>query len=220
MLEHTKPAGPGGPITVPATSDEFTTSRLGLQWQWQANPADGWHSLSDRPGHLRLFSQPEPQPANLYQAPYLLLQKFPAPAFCVTARLDFQPRATGECAGLLVFGYDYAWIGLRATETGAQLVFALRREATKGEPQIVHALAELPAGPVWLRTVVQPGGACRFAFSTDGERFTDSGHEFTATCGHWVGAKVGLFASAPATAARRGHADFDWFRVEPALGNS
>ena len=70
-------------------------------------------------------------------------------------------------------------------------------------------------GPVWVSVLVQRGGVCRFAFSTDGATFTDTGHEFTATPGHWVGAKVGLFASAPAGSALRGQADFNWFQVSP-----
>lgn len=215
VLVHRKPALPAAAPVVPETSDEFSSPQLGLQWQWQANPAARWHSLGERPGYLRLHGQPEPWTANLYQAPHLLLQKFPALAFHVITRLEFQPRAPGETAGLLVFGYDYAWIGLRATDRGAAVVFAHRSEAAKDGPQSEHLLIDGLTGPVWLCVVVRAGAHCRFAFSTDGVSFTDSGHVFTATEGHWVGAKVGLFASAPAGAASRGHADFNWFRVRP-----
>lgn len=211
---HRKPTAPSSPVAVPTTSDEFTTPILGLQWQWQANPSADACSLTERPDFLRLRCQPEPRPGNLYLATHLLLQKFPAPSFSVTTRLEFQPRAPGECAGLMVFGYNYGWIGLRAGERDAAVVLALRPDATGGEPQQEHVFIGHPAGPVWLRILVRSGGGCRFAFSTDGERFIDTGREFTATCGHWVGAKIGLFASAPATGPQRGHADFDWFRVE------
>lgn len=215
VLVHRKPGVPSQPAAVPDTSDEFERSALGLQWQWQANPAAGWYSLMDRPGFLRLPSQPEPQPGNLYHAPALLLQKFPAPEFSITTRLEFSPQAPGECAGLMIFGFDYAWIGLRAGEKGPQVILATRREASKGAPQEEHLLIEAPAGPLWLRVVIRAGGECRFGFSTDGERFVDAGREFTATVGRWVGAKAGLFASAPASAPHRGHADFDWFRIQP-----
>jgi beta-xylosidase len=216
VLVHRKPALPAGRLATPNASDEFATSQLGLQWQWQANPAAGWHSLAERPGWLRLHSQPKPQPANLYHAPHLLLQKFPAPAFRVTTRLEPWSVAPGECAGLLVFGYDYAWIGVRAGERGHRVVFAHRPDAAQGGPQQEQVLLEPFTGPIHLQVVVGAGGECRFAFSSDGEHFTDAGRTFTATCGHWVGAKVGLFASVPAPATRRGHADFEWFRVQPA----
>ncbi len=217
VLSHRKPVAAASSAGEPATGDEFDGPALGLQWQWQANPAANWHSLTARPGWLRLSCQPEPQQANLYQSPALLTQKFPAPAFRVTTRLEFSPQTAGEAAGLLVFGYAYSWIGLRARENGIALVWASRTEAAKGAPQEEHLLIERLTGPVWLSMLVHAGARCRFAFSTDGEAFTDSGREFTATVGHWVGAKVGLFASAPASGRAAGHADFDWFRVQPLV---
>jgi beta-xylosidase len=218
VLVHRKPELIDGPASVPATSDEFNSATLGLQWQWQANPAAGWHSLTERPDHLRLHSQPEPRPANLYRAPHLLLQKFPAPEFTVTTRLEFQSQAAGESSGLLVFGYDYAWIGLRAGEHGVAVVFATRKEAATDGPQNVKLVRDGVTGPVWLRVTVRAGGKCRFAFSVNETDFVDAGDEFTATCGHWVGAKVGLFASGIVSATARGYADFDWLRVQ-TVGN-
>lgn len=217
VIEHAKPALPATAPAVPVTSDEFDAASLGLQWQWQANPAAHWHSLTARPGWLRLQAQPEPQPGNLYQSPALLLQKFPAPTFRLTTRLEFSPRNPGESAGLIVFGYAYGWIGLRARDNGPALVWCARSEAAKGAPQEEHLLIERLTGPVWLSVLVHGGARCRFAFSTDGETFTDTNREFTATVGHWVGAKVGLFAAAPSATQAGGHADFDWFRVQPLL---
>jgi beta-xylosidase len=217
VLVHRKPGASDGPAIVPATSDDFATPKLGLQWQWQANPSARWYSLTAQPGKLRLHSQPEPRPGNLYQAPYLLLQKFPAPSFTVTTRLALHPAAAGESAGLLVFGYDYGWIGLRAGAGTAAVVFASRPEAANDGSQEVRVLRAEVTGPVWLRVTVRAGGQCRFSFSADGEKFQDAGVEFTARCGHWVGAKVGLFATGLAGAAQTGYADVDWFQVQPPV---
>lgn len=211
VLAHRKPALPVQPAAVPPTSDEFDSSALGLQWQWQANPSAGWLSLTAKPGALRLFAQPAPKPGNLYDAPFLLLQKFPAPEFTVTTKLEFAPRADGDSAGLIVFGYDYAWIGLKQTQGTSALVFAVRQEAEKGGPQAETVTVAKVHGPVWLRVTVREGGQCRFSYSQDGVKFTLADErDFTATAGRWVGAKVGLFASGAAGA----NADFDWFRVE------
>src|SRR4051812_11173639 len=109
VLTYKKPAEGSG-VKVPATSDDFNSPSLGLQWQWQANPGSNWLSLSAKPGALRLFAQPEPKPGNLYNAANLLMQKFPALEFKATAVLDGNSAAQ---TGLLVFGYDYAWIGVR-----------------------------------------------------------------------------------------------------------
>ena len=41
-------------MSQPATSDDFSSATLGLQWQWNHNPDDTRWSLADRPGYLRL----------------------------------------------------------------------------------------------------------------------------------------------------------------------
>jgi beta-xylosidase len=205
------PAASAREVFVPQTSDEFDEGPLGLQWQWQANPRAGWASHTARPGTLRLASQATA--ANLWLAPHLLLQKWPAPEFQATASLAFAPEAEGETAGLVVFGRDYAWIGPRRTARGLRLSVSTCREASAGTAETEVEGRDLRTRAVQLRVAVARGGRCRFSYSLDGRRFTALGGEFVARPGHWVGAKVGLFTAAPGTAARTGHADFDWFRV-------
>lgn len=215
---HPKPAVGPAPVVLaaPPTSDGFDGATLGLQWQWQANPAADGLSLTARPGHLRLFNQPEPAPGALYDAPFLLLQKFPAPAFSATTQLEFAPSGVGETAGLIVFGYDHAWLGLRAAAAGHELVWRVTRDAPgRAEVREVVAAGPGPVGPVWLRVTVGPEARYRFAYSWDGVAFTPLGDEFPATVGRWVGAKVGLFAAAPPSGGSRGHADFSSFHVGP-----
>ena len=184
----------------------------------EKSPARGWFSLTLKPGALRLRAQPEPKPGNLYEAPWLLLQKFPAPEFTITTKLEFAPKADSDRAGLIVFGYDYAWIGLQRVNGSYALVLAIRPEAARGEPERETTALAKVSGPVWLRVTVRAGGKCRFSYSLAGEKFAPVGDgDFTATVGKWVGAKVGLFAtSGPVLpSAQIGHADFDFFRVTP-----
>ncbi|MGO4610455.1 hypothetical protein AB4142_29430, partial [Variovorax sp. 2RAF20] len=67
---------------------------------------------------LKSISSPE----NLWETGALLTQKLPAERFSATTRLDFAPKAVGERAGLVMFGSDYAWIGLQNTGAGPALV--------------------------------------------------------------------------------------------------
>ncbi len=127
VLTFRKPqVGRSYPVAVPQTSDEFDSPVLGLQWQWQANPRPEWASLSARPGSLRLYGVPEsPQQSGgdwLYNAPNLLLQKFPAPGFTVTTEIAAARLENEDCAGLAVVGYDCAWIGLRALAGGSPVL--------------------------------------------------------------------------------------------------
>jgi beta-xylosidase len=54
VLTYTKPQLPPQPITGPATSDEFNSPKLGLQWQWQTNPQPAWFSRDSRRTRRRL----------------------------------------------------------------------------------------------------------------------------------------------------------------------
>jgi beta-xylosidase/pectate lyase len=223
---HAKPKVPAAArVEVPETSDEFGAGRLGLQWQWQANPRDSWWSLAAAPGALRLFSRPAPVPGNLWVVPNLLLQKLPAETFVATAALRFAPKAEGESAGLLISGPDYAWVGLRRVEGQMRLVVRSLKSAkdAKGdspEEEIVNEPA--PAGVVFLRVTMSPGGRFRFSVGqasglsvtpASGLSFRAVGPEFTARAGDWVVAKVGLFAVGRPGSSALGHADWDFFRV-------
>ncbi|HEX3728363.1 MAG TPA: glycoside hydrolase 43 family protein [Opitutaceae bacterium] len=249
VLTHRKPdVGGVFPVATPQTSDEFDSPVLGLQWQWQANPRPEWASLIARPGYLRLFTTPVSFAGRhlagypeLYDAPNLLLQKFPAPSFTVVTKLEFHREGSGECAGLVVMGYDYSWIGLQAAGTaGVRLVFAHSgRVLLPGmggsaplvlgvkSPRAMSAVAgpAVAAGtPVYLRVVVDTHASCHFSYSLDGSRFIEFGLAYQASVDRWIGAKVGLFAAAAPdgpddqAAAPPGpgaYADFDWFRVTP-----
>jgi len=211
-----KPALPPQPTAVPPASDEFDDDSLGLQWQWQANPNGTWWSLTDLPGTLRLFTQPMPEGAsNLWPVAALLLQKPPAEAFQVTTELSFDPERSGERAGLLVFGTDYAWVGVERTPAGRAVVVKFSLGAPDAGREEAVASLPAPEGPVQLRVEWRSGGQCRFSTSFDGRNFTAVGPVFAARPGRWVGAKVGLFAAAAAGQVARASADFDWLRVAP-----
>ena len=53
--------------------DDFSSEKLGLQWQWQANPNRENYSLTAAPGHLRLYCRRNPDRDNLlWYAPNVL----------------------------------------------------------------------------------------------------------------------------------------------------
>lgn len=201
------------PIAVPQTTDEFDSSKPGLQWQWHGNYKEEWFSLTARPGWLRLFSAPMPgREVNLWPVPNLLLQKLPAPEFTATTKLDFGNLAMGERAGLIVMGLDYSYLAVERTANGTRLIKASCVDADNGSEEIVGGDIARPGESVWLRVKVNAGAVCLFYYSNDGKKFTSLGKSFTAREGKWVGAKVGLFCLAPNGASESGHSDFDWFR--------
>jgi beta-xylosidase len=210
---HVKPSVSVSPVAAPATSDDFDSPRLGLQWQWQANPRAAWYSLTARPGSLRLAAVVAPSTRGYFDAPHLLLQKFPAPTFTATALLDFYGSREGDEAGLIVFGGSYAWIGLRRPQAGVSLIQISHPEAHRSSLPVASAAIAAPSEKIFLRVAVSADSTCRFAFSVNGHLFTDFGSELQATAGKWVGAKIGLFASADSAQVILGYADFDFLRV-------
>src|SRR5215831_9125314 len=73
------------PKATPPDSDEFDQNRLGLQWQWQANPQPNWAFPAGTLGFMRLFAVPPPKGfQNFWDSPNLLLQKFFSSNFTVT----------------------------------------------------------------------------------------------------------------------------------------
>jgi beta-xylosidase len=209
-----KPALPPQQVAVPLSLDELDGESLGVQWQWQANPDPSWWSLTEAPGVLRLFAQPLPDGAeNLWPVPSLLLQKAPAEAFQVTTEMTFDPKRLGERAGLLVFGTDYAWVGVELTPEGRAVVVKRCLGAREGCREEVVASVPAPDGPVQLRVEWRPDGLCRFGVSFDGRDFTMFEPSFVARPGRWVGAKVGVFAATVAGQPAGKPADFAWFRV-------
>ncbi|HEX8313368.1 MAG TPA: glycoside hydrolase 43 family protein [Flavisolibacter sp.] len=204
------------PIVTPVESDEFNGPQLGLQWQWMANPKGTWAFPHPAKGALRLYPQRLPDSAkNLWDAPNVLLQKFPADEFMVTTKLSFTPgqNILNEKAGLTVMGFSYAALALKNKSNGLFIVHTVCKKANTGgkeeEKEIVKA-----TGPVYFRVTVRAGAKCRFSYSLDGNNFTDLGEEFGAEMGRWIGAKVGLFTTKEDGTGNSGFADVDWFRVE------
>jgi len=60
---------------------------------------------------------------------------------------------------------------------------------------------------------VDEGARCQFSFSWDGVGFIPVGPAFQACSSRWVGAKVGLFASAMRPDSPSGKAAFQRFRI-------
>ncbi len=202
-------------VMTPPESDEFNTNFPGYQWQWMANPKSTWAFLYN--GALKLYSDKWPDSArNLWEAPNVLLQKFPADAFMVTTKLTFTPNIhiENEKAGLTIMGFSYANIAVKSKKDGIWLAYTVCKDADQGKPEQEQQLIKLSNPTVYLRVNVSAGAKCRFSYSVDGQHFTEAGDVFQAETGRWIGAKVGLFCTRETIINDSGYADFDWFRVE------
>jgi beta-xylosidase len=215
VLTYTKPdVGKVYPVQTIPESDEFNDHKIGLQWQWQANPTSTWKAMQQT-GSLRLFSWKSPDTVrNLWDVPNLLLQKLPAELFTATTKLKFSPnpKLEKEQAGLVVMGRSYARIFLESRKDGLHLMFGTCTAADKGNVEVIKEMAKIDNREILLRVSVKAGGKCSFSYSNDGIRYTEAGI-FQATEGQWIGAKVGICCTRETQTNDSGYADFDWFRI-------
>ncbi|QNN41605.1 glycoside hydrolase family 43 protein [Pedobacter roseus] len=211
------------PIETPIESDEFGTAKLGLQWQWQANPQPTWLFTDADKGLLKLYTAKIPDEAkNLWDVPNLLMQKFPADEFMATTKLNFKPnpKLDGEKTGFVIMGRSYAQMSIKSKKDGLYLMYGVCQNADKGKAENEKEITKLNptaigSGAVYLRVKVSAGAKCQFSYSEDGINFTNAGDEFQATAGQWIGAKMGLFAIRDTQTNDSGIAEYDWFRVQP-----
>ena len=221
VMVYKKPnVGKTYPVATVADSDEFNSPKLGLQWQWQANPLQYW-AMPTPNGFLRMFSvQKSDSLVSAWNLPNILGQKTVADEFTATTKISFQPKWEGERFGLIVFGADYAAVSIIKKKDGNYISFVSCKEADRGKKETVQDGEKLNSKDIYLRVKVTKGALCEFSYSEDGTSFKTIGEQLKAKPGRWVGAKVGMFFTRENKTNDAGVADVDWFRVNSPLPTS
>ena len=212
-------------VVNPAESDEFSDTRLGLQWQWHANYNETF-GMPTAFGSYRVYTHKVSEKfQNLWEVPNLLLQKTPADKFTATTKIRFTSKDQNQTGGLLMMGLDYSGLVVKRVGNDFQLLQISCKSADKGKPQTEQLIATLKPTAV-DQIDYQPGthidiymrmsvndGKMHFSYSPDGKKYTKCGTEFTMREGKWIGAKLGFVAYEPGQKTNRGWIDADWFRV-------
>jgi beta-xylosidase len=200
VVTHATPTGSGEPAE-PVRSDDFSVPGLAPRWHWQANPSVDW---SDAPGDgtLHLTAQPSPL-GNLRDQGAVLCQQLPGQPSVWETVVALTGDAAGTRAGIVVLGREYAWLGLERTPTGVDVV---HRRWTAEEGEVTLAREAAPATTVVVRLAVDAAGVVTWSWGADlttgqGAELTAVPGTWRAVVGQWIGAEVGLFASAPTGAA-------------------
>jgi len=215
VVTYKKPnVGKTYPIQTPQESDEFNSGKLGLQWQWQANPQATWSFLTPD-GALRMYAQPVEKGQSLWNTPNVLLQKFPNDAFTATTKIRFTPteKFTGEKAGLTTMAMSYGSIAVKHKTDGNYIVFTTCDKADRDGKEVEKELVKLNQKDVYFRMQFKADTTYAFSYSLDGKSFIDAG-SLKAVPGKWIGIKMGLFITSDVKINDAGYIDVEWFRVE------
>lgn len=222
LLKYRKPKSASTVIVNPQESDEFNSTTLGRQWQWQAN-YDQSFGMPMNNGCFRLFTYPTDK--TLWHDPAMLLQKTPADRFTVTSKMRLSANADQQQGGIIMMGLDYSALVLKRVGDEFQLVQITCKNADKGKPETATVLGTFKPTAIdkiqyrpnnhedaYLRMTVNDTKV-QFSYSRDGKKFNNVGSIFTMREGKWIGAKIGLVAFEPQASKQFGWLDVDWFRV-------
>jgi len=172
-------------------NDNFDTNFLADLWQWHANPQSDWYDL--KAGQLILNAQTTT--SNLWQFPALISQMLVGPTSNSEVTIDVASSHGDITSGLVLFGDDYAWLGLRKTVNGFALVYSEcigAKNAGAEEQRVIFD--QLPNRLLTLKVSVDAKGSAQFAYHFEGGEWQWLPMSFVAKPGRWVGARIGLFA--------------------------
>lgn len=201
-----------------ATSDDFSSTELGLQWQFNHNPNAKAYSLIERPGWLRLHAlKTYSKEATLLMARNTLTQRLFGPNSQATVKIDASHLKQGDEAGLAILNIPYGTLTVSRKGKG----FIIRQ--TIGDENKVETTGEFSitakeASNIWLRVRTKAISALAdFSYSLDGINFTSLGDTFHMVYSgtYFVGNRFALFCYN--TRQNGGYIDIDSFdtTIEP-----
>lgn len=167
----------------PATSDDFSGTELGLQWQFNHNPVEGSWSLTQKPGRLTMHAL---KADSFRKAHGTISQKLMGYTGTITVRMDLGHMADGQRCGLGVFCNEDRLIGLECIEGNRRLFFEGGEDITPAIP--------FSGKRVWLRLDYDvPAGNFQLSWSTNGKDYTPMGTVFHPRFADWKGSRPALF---------------------------
>lgn len=148
-----KPNLPSSGDFQPLESDEFNSTELGLQWQFEGPYSHYWYFCDANKSKLRLYGIEQPEGfKNLSDMQNTLLQKFPTENFTATTKVKFIPNPSykqkGETAGVIIKGQDYAAVKFVTTADGCVMQYVTCVDAMKGKGEKVIAEIPMPLTPM------------------------------------------------------------------------
>nr|WP_201468795.1 glycoside hydrolase 43 family protein [Microbacterium hydrocarbonoxydans] len=186
VLRHPTPFGTSQGSRTLARSDDFAEGRPSSHWQWEA----GVDPRAVVPGGPGLGLRSSPDGGNVRTLARVLSQNLSGQPCTAHVEVSLQTAGLHERAGMAVLGLDYAWAGIRQTDSGPEAVVAMRGR----DDQVERVVATFPLHDDRVRVGVTVDADARVRFTLGA---TSIDPQFTAVEGHWVGASLSLFAAAP-----------------------
>lgn len=189
--------------------DDFDEANLALHWNFLRTPREDFYSLMERPGYLRLCLRPQQltEPGN----PSFVGRRQQNINFAAETELEFTPRSTHECAGLVLIQNNDFHFRFVLTRENTPVIKLIKR--SHGQEEVL-AWQPISASSPILKVMTHEQNY-NFYFLADGLWHTlaenvDGRILSTPVAGGFVGAYIAMYASSNGQPSTN-HADFNWF---------
>ncbi len=212
-----------------ACSDEFSTNKLPLEWQWNHNPDNTKWSLTEREGWLRLKTGTIA--SDLLTARNSLTQRTEGPACTSSVKMDVSNMKQGDYAGIAAFQEVYGQVGVYVDGSGNKKIFMAENGNANGtgigaKAGVTKIIAEVPlmSDTVYFKidylfatfdqnamTSSNDIDKANFFYSYDGQNWTKIGSELSMKykLTLFTGYRTAIFNYATKNAG--GYVDVDWY---------
>lgn len=192
-------------------SDDFTSSKLALNWQWNHNPDNNLWSLSERPGYMRLKTGKIAK--NIFEARNTLTQRTEGPQCSGAISMDLSKMKDGDVAGL---GAYNGKPGLISIVKEGNKKFLVMTDCDKEKERV-----ELKKDKVYLRIDCDFNiniDKAKFYYSLDDKEWIQLGNEFQMIyyTNHFMGIRFAIYNYATKTSG--GYVDIDFFKYSRQSG--
>lgn len=206
--KYTKPIQ-NKPIKVPAASDEFNSSTLGLQWMWNHNPDNTKWSLTGSALRLKATTG-----KDFWNARNSLTQKGQGQISTGTIKIDCSQMQPGDIAGLGILGDPRGYI---AVTKDPKRIIMTEEESVKA------TVNNITSNILYFRVEMNFNNKqAKFFWKDDSRDWQQLGTSITMgfdwQYGTFQGEQYAILNFNPSGSS--GYVDVDWFRLndEPGKG--
>lgn len=192
----------GYPETPLVISDDFSSPKLALNWQWNHNPDNNLWSLTERPGYMRLKTGKLVE--TIFEARNTLSQRTEGPQCKGIISMDVSRMKEGDVAGLGAYCAEPGLISV-VMENGKKYLIMTDRGEEKERK-------ELTQDHIYLRMDCDFNtDKANFFYSPDNKEWTGLGSEFRMIYNlvHFMGNRFAIYNYATQTPG--GYVDIDFF---------
>jgi xylan 1,4-beta-xylosidase len=204
---YTKPIA-NKPVMVPATSDEFNGSTLGLQWMWNHNPDNTKWSFTGTALRLKATTG-----SDFWHARNTLTQKGQGPTSSGSIRIDCSAIQSGDICGLGMLGDPRGYIAVTKGSTGKKIIMS-------EEDSVKATVSNITANILYFRVEMNfSTKQAKFFWKDDSTSWQQLGTTLTMGFdigGTFQGEQYAILCFNPSGSS--GYMDVDWFRLNDIPG--